>query len=174
MKNPGLVVIAALVALVFAAGTLAQTTVPASVLGNGGALVGTSQHRLTGTIGQGAIGYVTSDYRHGAGFWYRAVGSLIAVEDLLPELAAAPWLGANAPNPFNPLTTIQFATAAPGRVTLRLYDLAGRQVRVLVDAELPAGIHVTTLDGTGLASGVYFCRMSAGTYKQTRELTLVK
>ena len=79
--------------------------------------------------------------RHGAGFWYRAGGSLTPVEDRLPGIAADPWLGPNAPNPFNPLTTIQFATTAPGRVTLRLYDLAGRQVRVLVDADLPAGIH---------------------------------
>jgi hypothetical protein len=174
MKNPATVVIAALAALALAAGAPAQTTVRTGVLGNGGALVGGSQNRLAGTIGQAAIGYVASDHRHGAGFWYWRVGSLIAVDDLPADIAAAPWLGGNAPNPFNPLTTIRFATAAPGRVTLRLYDLAGRQVRVLVDADLPAGIHATTLDGTGLASGVYVCRMSAGTYRQTRELTLVK
>jgi hypothetical protein len=174
MKIYGSVVIAALLALGSGAGARAQTTVPAGVLGNGGTLVGSPQYRLVGTIGQGAIGLVNGDYCHGAGFWYRAVGSPIAVEDLLPGLAAAPWLGANAPNPFNPVTTIRFATTATGRVTLRLYDLAGRQARVLVDADLPPGIHATTLDGTGLASGVYVCRMAAGTYKQTRELTLVK
>jgi hypothetical protein len=175
MRQLGFLAIVVLAALVIAAGARAQPTMPAGVLANGGARSAGPANVLTGTVGQAAIGYVTgAANRHGAGFWYRAGGILTPVDDLLPGISADPWLGPNTPNPFNPLTTFHFATVAPGRVALRLYDLAGRQVRVLVDDDLPAGIHQAALDGTGLASGVYVCRLTAGAFTQTRKLMLVK
>jgi len=92
-------------------------------------------------------------------------------------------LGHARPNPFNPSTTIEFSLAVEGRVDLRVFDCAGRVVRTLVDAELEAGPHTITWDGTTdtgvrAASGVYFVRMEAAghmdAFHATRKLVLLK
>jgi hypothetical protein len=98
----------------------------------------------------------------------------------VPEKPISTALWQNAPNPFNPVTTIAFSLSTPSRVQLAIYDLAGRRVRVLVNGdERPAGRHAIRWDGTSnsgrlLASGIYFCRMEAGTFHETRRMTLVK
>lgn len=89
-------------------------------------------------------------------------------------------LHANAPNPFNPITTIQYDVPAGGApVSIMVFDVSGRRVRTLVDESRPAGQHRVTWDGrnsTGqsVASGVYFYRMSAGSFVQTRKMVLLK
>ncbi len=92
-------------------------------------------------------------------------------------------LGHARPNPFNPLTTLEFSLAAEGRVDLRVFDCAGRVVRTLVDAECEAGPHATTWDGANdagqrAASGVYFVKMETaghtGAFRATRKLVLLK
>ncbi len=89
-------------------------------------------------------------------------------------------LGLARPNPFNPVTTIEYALASPGRVTVRVFDAAGRLVRTLVDGEADAGAHVvawngTTDDGDHVASGVYFVRMETdGGYRASRKAVLLK
>jgi len=70
-------------------------------------------------------------------------------------------LAQNAPNPFQGAARIAYRLEQDGRVLLRLYDLRGRVVRTLVDGDLPAGDHEATVDGNGLASGVYFFRLEA-------------
>lgn len=89
-------------------------------------------------------------------------------------------LGPNVPNPFNPVTKIEFAVPAPGRkVTLKIYDLSGREVRTLVDAERLSGERSVTWNGTDdagrdVASGVYFYRLEAGAEKFAKKLVLVR
>lgn len=88
-------------------------------------------------------------------------------------------LGQNYPNPFNPSTTIRFAVPHPARVSLAIYDLAGRRVRTLVDGDLPAATHTVVWDGrvdTGrrAASGAYYCRLIVDGETLTRKMTLVK
>jgi hypothetical protein len=83
------------------------------------------------------------------------------------------------PNPFNPLTTIRFDLPQAGRITLAVYDAAGRRVRLLVDEAKEAGSHQARWDGRAddgrqVASGVYVCEMAAGSLRETRRLTLVK
>jgi hypothetical protein len=87
------------------------------------------------------------------------------------------------PNPFNPRTTIDYSVAAPGRVTVRVYDLAGRVVRTLVDRDVKSGEHKVVWDGTTdvgqrAASGVYFVKMETaghtGAFHATRKLVLLK
>lgn len=153
----------------------AQVTIRTSVLANGGQSASGSMHGLQGTVGQAAIGFSAGPARrHGAGFWYRGHGYVSAVGPDLPVAAITPFLGPGCPNPFNPRTTIAFATAAAGRVTLRVFDLAGREVRVLVDRELPAGAHTTVFDAPELPSGVYLYRLTAGSFSQVRKLALLK
>lgn len=175
MGRFGIISIATFLALGLVSGARGQPTTAAGVLANGGARVAGGQYILTGTVGQAPIGTLNGPGNlHGAGFWYRFEGLVTPVRDPVPGIAADPWLGPNTPNPFNPLTVLHFAITAPGRVALRLYDLAGREVRVLVDDDIPAGVHQAALDGTGLASGVYVCRMTAGAFTQSRKLMLVK
>ena len=86
----------------------------------------------------------------------------------------------NVPNPFNPATTIRFDLATDGPVALRIYDVAGRLVRTLIDAPLPAGFGKSaTWDGLDAAgnrasSGVYFYRLEAAGQSQTRKMVVMK
>lgn len=83
------------------------------------------------------------------------------------------------PNPFNPLTNIKFAVPKGGHVELRVYDVVGRLVRTLVDADLPAAEHVLAWDGKNDAgqavpSGTYYCRMTAEGFRAVQKMTLLK
>jgi len=83
-------------------------------------------------------------------------------------------LDQNYPNPWNPATAIRYRVAGEGRVSLRLYDALGREVKVLVDERQQAGEHTVELDGSGLASGVYLYRLVSGSRVQARSMILVK
>jgi N-acetylneuraminic acid mutarotase len=80
----------------------------------------------------------------------------------------------NYPNPFNPTTVIRYQLPAAAQVTLTVYDLLGREVTTLVNERMCAGTHEATFDGSGLSSGVYICRLSAGDVVQSRRLLLLK
>jgi hypothetical protein len=83
-------------------------------------------------------------------------------------------LSRNYPNPFNPSTTIVYSLAQSGRVTLSIYDLLGRVVVKLVDEERPAGEYETKWNASSFPSGVYFLKMQAGQFNETRKLLLMK
>ena len=83
-------------------------------------------------------------------------------------------LSQNYPNPFNPNTTINFALKNPGRTTLKLYDLMGRQVATLFDQEMNAGFHSIAFNDRTLASGMYFYRIVSGDFVATRKMLLMK
>ena len=83
-------------------------------------------------------------------------------------------LSQNYPNPFNPTTTIQFSIANPQFTTLRVYDLLGREVAVLVNDRRKPGHYTVEFDAKGLASGVYICRLHAGNYTAAKEMILVR
>jgi hypothetical protein len=79
----------------------------------------------------------------------------------------------NFPNPFNPQTTIRFALPRRSRVTLTLFTPLGQQIAVLFDGEEEAGYHQLRLDGTSLATGIYFYRLQAGRYVETKKLLIL-
>jgi hypothetical protein len=83
------------------------------------------------------------------------------------------------PNPFNPSTEIRYELPKGERVKLTVFDVAGRELKVLVDDQVPAGSHSATWNGTdrdgrAMSSGVYFYRLEAGSYTQTHRMTLLK
>lgn len=78
------------------------------------------------------------------------------------------------PNPFNPATTIAFDLPRSVSVTLRLYNLAGQEVRMLFDGSLPAGSHTLQVDGSAMASGVYWYTITAGEFSAARKMVLLK
>jgi hypothetical protein len=98
---------------------------------------------------------------------------LMSVHDKSSELPARVMLDQNYPNPFNPVTKIRYQLPRQGHVTLKMYDLLGREVATLVDGELLAGEHEVTFDGRGLATGVYFYRLQAGKFVETKRLVLL-
>jgi hypothetical protein len=99
-----------------------------------------------------------------------------AGDGLLPSALT---VGRNVPNPFNPRTEIVFSLPRDGRASLKVFDLAGRLVRTLIDGDLSAGEHVAVWNGETdagerAASGVYFYRVDAGPETATRKMLLVK
>lgn len=80
----------------------------------------------------------------------------------------------NYPNPFNPSTNISFGLPAGSFVTLKVYDIMGREVKELVKGNLTEGYHNYSLNASDLTSGIYFYTLTAGSYKETRKMVLVK
>jgi hypothetical protein len=78
------------------------------------------------------------------------------------------------PNPFRSETAIRFAVPAPTRVQVRMFDVTGRLVRTLVDAQLPAGDHSAMVRADGLNPGVYWVRLQAGAVAATRRVVLMR
>jgi hypothetical protein len=89
----------------------------------------------------------------------------------LPEGFA---LSQNYPNPFNPSTNVEFRVKNAGFVELRVYDVLGREVANLVNEKLGPGTYTRTWNAGGMPSGVYFCRLVAGTFIQTRKALLLR
>ncbi|MFZ4590839.1 MAG: T9SS type A sorting domain-containing protein, partial [Ignavibacteria bacterium] len=82
----------------------------------------------------------------------------------------------NYPNPFNPVTKIKFdiPNIRQSVVTLKIFDVMGREVQTLVNESLQPGTYETTFDGSNLTSGVYFYQLTSGNYKETKKLLLLK
>ena len=80
----------------------------------------------------------------------------------------------NYPNPFNPVTTIQYWNPADGQIVLRIMDMLGRTVKMLAEEYQLAGLHAVRLDGGGLASGVYLCRLETASGSASRRIVLLR
>jgi hypothetical protein len=139
----------------------------------------------------------TSSYRNGVnglGWYNRAdpnYGKPVSYENLLLNASIAVptavnkaatqtnvplryGLEQNYPNPFNPSTTIKFQIPSKGFVTLKIYDIIGREVTTLVNGFQEAGLHNVKFDASKLPSGVYLYRITTGTYVETKKLVLIK
>jgi hypothetical protein len=91
-----------------------------------------------------------------------------------PQVLSNYTLEQNYPNPFNPVTTISYTIAAKDFVTIKVSDLLGKEVATLVNEEKAAGSYSVNFNGSKLSSGVYFYRMQAGSFVETKKLILVK
>jgi hypothetical protein len=80
----------------------------------------------------------------------------------------------NYPNPFNPVTHIKFSVPKDGFTSLKVYDMTGKTVMVFVDGFIKAGYYNAEIDGSSLASGVYFYRLESGGFSKTMKMTLIK
>ncbi len=83
-------------------------------------------------------------------------------------------LSQNFPNPFNPSTTITYALPVNSNVSLSVYDINGREVMNLLNAQKPAGNHSIVFDGSTLSSGVYFYKLQTSRYIETKKMMLIK
>jgi hypothetical protein len=81
----------------------------------------------------------------------------------------------NYPNPFNPLTTISFDLPKRLQVSLKIYDLLGREIITLVDdEEISAGSYTRQWNAANMTSGIYFYRLQAGSFTETKKLIFLK
>ncbi|MBN2070184.1 MAG: T9SS type A sorting domain-containing protein [Candidatus Krumholzibacteriota bacterium] len=97
----------------------------------------------------------------------------------IPGVPATNYLAQNFPNPFNPVTRIEYGLSAPANVSLKIYDAAGRLVRELVDEGRAAARYAEVWDGRDdagrqVASGMYFYRIEAGEFTATKKLVLLR
>ncbi|MDI6803992.1 MAG: T9SS type A sorting domain-containing protein [Bacteroidota bacterium] len=83
-------------------------------------------------------------------------------------------LGQNYPNPFNPTTVINYSLPIDNYVTLKVYDVLGREVSMLVDEYKDAGYYEVEFNGSSLSSGVYFYKLTAGSYTAMKKLLITK
>ncbi|UCF04092.1 MAG: T9SS type A sorting domain-containing protein [bacterium] len=149
---------------------------------NGVPLCDTTEHQRVPRIVSDGTGYAIctwQDSRTGTNWDIYAQHQSYVATGVMPEVPEAFFLAQNFPNPFNPQTVIRFGLAEPGHVSLRVYDIAGRLVRVLVDEDREAGAHDEIWNGFGsngraVASGIYFYKLEAGTFIRTKKMVLMK
>ncbi len=109
-------------------------------------------------------------------YQFNPTNVLFATDEIAPSVFS---LDQNFPNPFNPATTIRFSISKEARVTLTIYDVLGREVTTIADEKVPAGQYSYRWEGRNaigsfVASGVYFYRLVAGDFVETKKLMLLK
>jgi hypothetical protein len=80
----------------------------------------------------------------------------------------------NYPNPFNPSTKINYSLQAAGRVSLKVFDVLGREVMTLVNEHQNAGLHTVQMNASHLSSGMYIYRLEAGSFTSVKKMMLLK
>lgn len=107
---------------------------------------------------------------------YRQLSEITGINDIyshgFPTFQYA--LGQNYPNPFNPTTVINYDIFSTGNVTLKIFDVLGREVKTLVDDYKYPGKYKVTFESKNLSSGIYFYRMTSGNFIQTKKMILMK
>ncbi len=146
-----------------------------SVMGCGGDYVSGPIYDHWCTIGQAAIGCVgNAFYRHCAGFWYPTHHHFSEVLDPLTGVPIDFSLGCGTPNPLSAAGSLVYAVPTPSHVTIRLFDVMGRQVQTLVNGHVQPGYHEARLRPDGLSGGIYFCRMEAKGFAATKRFVLLR
>jgi hypothetical protein len=102
-------------------------------------------------------------------------GGLVEIEPAVTnELPSSFDLLQNYPNPFNPVTALKYQLPCESYVTIKLYDQLGKETALLYEGNQQAGYYQLTVDGANLASGIYYCRLSAGDYSKVIKMSLIK
>ncbi|MBK8552310.1 MAG: SBBP repeat-containing protein [Ignavibacteria bacterium] len=110
----------------------------------------------------------SSDY---ATIKYSQSTGIVHVSSEVPEKFS---LFQNFPNPFNPVTNLEFGISDLGFVSLKVYDILGKELATLVNEKLSPGKYKAEFDGSGLPNGVYFYRLTAGEFTETKRMMLIK
>jgi photosystem II stability/assembly factor-like uncharacterized protein len=125
-----------------------------------------------------ALAVSPSGFLYAGSWWghiYRSSSPITAIEENRSSYSPSEYsLHQNYPNPFNPATTISFSLPLRSFVSLKVFDALGRQVSILVSEELPAGKYSRQWNAAGIPSGVYFYRLQAGSFVETKKLILLK
>ncbi len=101
-------------------------------------------------------------------------GAITNIQTINNNIPAGYSLSQNYPNPFNPVTVIKYQIPKANYVSIKLYDQLGRELGILYEGDQQAGYYQATVDGTNLASGVYFCRITIAGYNKVIKMSLIK
>ena len=136
------------------------------------------------TLGSGtSMGVLTganlcANIINGSGILYgggEICGGLVAIDPaILNELPTDFDMFQNYPNPFNPVTTIKYPLPKASYLTIKLYDQLGRELGILYEGNQQAGYYRVMVDGTNLASGIYFCRITAEGFTKVIKMLMIK
>ncbi len=126
--------------------------------------------RLTSDKSGAADGWYVDDITV-TGYNYSGQGPLTAKENTNPYRFS---LSQNYPNPFNPSTVIKYSVANTGNVTLKIYDILGREVKTLVNEMQNAGSYNIEFNASNFASGVYFYRLESDNFTDIKKMILIK
>lgn len=120
--------------------------------------------------------YVTGNERNGMEDDFATVkySQTIGIQIISSEIPEQYILTQNYPNPFNPVTNIEFSIPKTGFVMLEIFDVLGRKAETLVNAELKPGTYKVDWTASNYPSGIYFYRLSAGPFSESRKMILVK
>lgn len=173
MKNKINYKIALLFVMLSASFSSAQTI--SGVFSSVGGKQTNSTHYLSFTMGESLIGFSNnSSTKSYAGFWYTYNESITTnVEDQF-TVPTEYKLEQNYPNPFNPSTVIKFAVPERSAVTLKVYDIIGREVTTLLNEEKESGWYEYSFNASDLASGIYMYRLSTDAKVFTKKMMLIK
>ncbi|MDP2209377.1 MAG: T9SS type A sorting domain-containing protein, partial [Bacteroidota bacterium] len=112
---------------------------------------------------------------YGDGIWRRSLSEIItSVEQIYSHIPEKFALNQNYPNPFNPTTTIQFDLPKASFVTLKVYNVLGQEVAILVNEKREAGRYEVEFNASALSSSVYFYRLVAGDFMAVKKFILMK
>jgi len=117
---------------------------------------------------------LTSSNPANSGGIFKTINPVTDVEDISSEIPNRFNLEQNYPNPFNPTTKIKYSVPQLSFVTLKVYDVLGREVLTLANEERPIGSYEVEFNATGLSSGVYFYSLRTGSFTQTKKMLLLK
>lgn len=129
------------------------------------------------TISGRALHLAWRDYRDGnSEIYYKRnpTGNPIGIINISSEIPQQFLLTQNYPNPFNPVTKIEFSVPDSEKIKLTVYDIQGRELEVLADQYLAAGVYKAEWDASMYSSGVYFYRIQAGGFTDLKKMILVK
>ena len=131
------------------------------------------------TLSAGYYYKVSATDIHGNESGFALLTPETATDVALPHFSGVAYLRQNVPNPFNPSTAIAFGLKRSSHVSLKIYDLAGRLVRILAEEDRPAGDYTENWDGRDgsghpAASGVYFYQLETGTTVLSKRMTLLR
>ena len=100
--------------------------------------------------------------------------SVVSIKNISTEVPVNYELYQNYPNPFNPVTHLKFGISKLGFISLKVYDMLGKEVKILVNEDMSAGRYVVEFDGSNLPSGIYFYKFTADEFSETKSMVLLK
>ena len=153
----------------------AQLQIPVSVFSNGGSFISGGNYQINGTLGQSLIGSVgSSNNMNLIGFWYTTEGFVTDIQEEQNPLPTEYFLSQNYPNPFNPATKIQYGVKERIDIKIVIFNAIGEEILLLLKELKEPGSYEIEFNASTLPSGVYFYRLQAGDFVQTRKMILLK
>jgi len=110
----------------------------------------------------------------GFGVWRRPISEIVFVKQISNLVPVQNQLYQNYPNPFNSSTIIKYQLKKENYITIKIYDIIGREVKTLVNGSMEAGTYQTEWNAEGLPSGIYFCRIKAVDFTAVKSMMLIK